>query len=58
MAKNKNNKLNREVLEKEQMLLNLQSKLALAESDVKSCKDQFALSDAKIRALEAFSSDL
>ena len=58
MAKNKNDKLNREVLEKEQSLLDLQNKLALTESDVKSYKDQLALSDAKIRALEAFCSDL
>ena len=58
MSKNRNVKLNREVLEKEQILLDLQNKLTLSESDVKSYKDSLALSDAKIRALEAFSSDI
>lgn len=58
LAKNKTDKLNREVLEKEQMLLDLQNKLALSESDLKGLKEQLALADAKQRALEAFSSDL
>lgn len=39
LAKNKTDKLNREVLEKEQMLLDLQNKLALSESDLKGLKE-------------------
>lgn len=58
MTKNKNDKLNREVLEKEQMLLDLQSKLALSESEQKNLKGQLELAYTKVRALETFSSDL
>ena len=57
-AKNKNDKLNREVLDKEQLVLDLQNRLTLAESDGKYLKEQLGLSEAKIRALEAFSSDV
>ena len=57
-AKNKNDKLNREVLDKEQLVLDLQNRLTLTESDCKHLKEQLALSVAKIRALESFSSEV
>ena len=57
-AKNKNDKLNREVLDKEQMVLDLQNRVTLNESDIKHYKEQLSLSEAKMKALEAFSSDL
>ena len=39
-------------------MLDLQNRLTLSESDVKHLKEQLALSEAKVRALEAFSSDV
>lgn len=38
-AKNKNDKLNREVLDKEQMVLDLQNRVTLNESDIKHYKE-------------------
>ena len=58
IAKNKNDKLNREVLDKEQLVLDLQNKLTLQEADCKHMKEQLGLAEAKVRAMEAFSSDL
>jgi len=57
-AKTKNDKLNREVLSKEQLVLELQNKLTLSEADIKHLQEKLALSEAKVRALEAFSSDV
>ena len=45
-------------MDKEQTLLDLQNKLILSEADVKHLKDQFGLAQAKMRALEAFSSEV
>lgn len=58
MAKNRNDRLNREVLDKEQSVLDLQNRLTLSEADCKHLKEQLALAEAKVRALEAFSSDV
>lgn len=58
LAKNRNDKLNREVLDKEQLVLDLQNRVTLQESDAKYLKEQLALSETKVRALEAFSSDV
>ena len=58
LAKNRNDKLNREVLDKEQLVLDLQNRATLQESDAKYLKEQLALSETKVRALEAFSSDV
>ena len=39
-------------------MLDLQNRLTLSESDVKHLKEQLALSEKKVKALEAFSSDV
>ncbi len=42
-AKNRNDKLNKEVLNKEQYVLDLQNRLTLSEADCKHLKEQMAL---------------
>ena len=56
--RNRVDKLNREVLDKEQTVMELQNQLILSEADLKHLKEQLDLSQAKMRALEAFSSEL
>ena len=56
--KNRNDKLNKQNLDKEQIILDLQNKLTLAEADNKHIREQVELSNAKMRALEAFSSEV
>lgn len=56
--RNRVDKLNREVLDKEQTVMELQNQLILSEADLKHLKEQLDLSHAKMRALEAFSSEL
>ena len=56
--KNKNEKLSGAVLEKEADILNLQNKNALQQADLGQLREGLDLAETKIRALEAFSSQL
>ena len=57
-SKQRNEKLNREILDKEQTVLDLQNQVTLKEASNQELKDALELSQAKVRALESFSSDL
>ena len=56
--RNKNQKLSGAVLDKEAEILKFQNKNALLQSDLNQMKECLDLAETKIRALEAFSSDL
>ena len=57
-VKNKNEKLQRVLVEKEASLLELQAIVAKIQGDLKSCREQNELAEAKIRALESYATDL
>ena len=46
------------ILEKEADIMNLQNKAALQQADLKQLREHLELAETKMRALEAFSSDL
>ena len=57
-TKQRNDKLNKEVLEREQAILDQQNKLTIQESDNKILQEKLELANTKLKALESFSSDL
>ena len=57
-VKNKNEKISRQILDKEQHILNLQSEGTLQQAEIKSLSETLELTTAKVKALEAFSSNL
>ena len=57
-VKNKNEKISRQVLDKEQKILDLHAESAAQHAEIKSLLETLELTQTKLRALEHFSSDL
>lgn len=57
-TKNKNERLTREVVEKEQNILELQNQVTALEQENENLTENLELSQAKVNALELFSSEL
>ena len=57
-TKNKNDRLSREVVEKEQSVLDLQNKCTRLEQENGKLREMTELAQTKMKALESFSSEL
>lgn len=57
-VKNKNEKISRQVLDKEQKILELHAESAAQQAEIKSLLETLELTQTKMRALEQFSTDL
>jgi len=57
-TKNKNERLTREVVDKEQSILEMLNRIARLEQEKATLSEQLELSGTKLKTLERFSSDL